>query len=134
MENAYRVLQEKFLLEKEQLEFTAMNKTADISSAISEEYDIEVRNATAVYSLSTFLNDYFTQHTAPQHRQYLSYDGVGHGSPFQRQKQYQKHQVKKAVENVYNHRLSHIENTDEQALMVHKDAKASRKTKTKYTF
>ena len=28
------------------------------------------------------------EHTAPQHRQYLSNEGIGYGNPFQRQKQY----------------------------------------------
>lgn len=39
--------------------------------------------------------------------------------------------MKKAIENVHSHRVSQIANADEQAL-VYKDAKASKKTKTKY--
>ncbi|XP_023018927.2 dnaJ homolog subfamily C member 28 [Leptinotarsa decemlineata] len=46
------------------------------------------------------------KHTAPQHRQYLSYDGVGSGNHFQRQKQYYKVRAMKAAENVYDHRIS----------------------------
>ncbi len=30
------------------------------------------------------------RHTAPQHRQFLSHEGFGYGTPGQRQKQYQK--------------------------------------------
>lgn len=45
------------------------------------------------------------QHTAPQHRQFLSYGGYGMGSPFQREKQYQKLRAMKAQENVLEHRL-----------------------------
>lgn len=73
------------------------------------------------------------KHTAPQHRQYLNYEGIGQGTPYQRGKQYQNYQVKKAIENVYNHRLSQIPNTEENTLVV-KNAKASKKIKTKYNF
>lgn len=40
------------------------------------------------------------QHTAPQHRQYLSYDGVGMGSPAQRERQYQQSRASKAYGKV----------------------------------
>lgn len=39
------------------------------------------------------------KHTAPQHRQYLEYGGVGRGKPSARQKQYQQYRVGRAVEN-----------------------------------
>lgn len=45
------------------------------------------------------------QHTAPQHRQFLSYSGYGIGSPYQREKQYQQIRAMKAQENVLEHRL-----------------------------
>lgn len=45
------------------------------------------------------------QHTAPQHRQFLSYGGFGMGSPYQREKQYQQIRAMKAQENVLEHRL-----------------------------
>lgn len=45
------------------------------------------------------------QHTAPQHRQFLSYGGFGIGSPYQREKQYQQIRAMKAQENVLEHRL-----------------------------
>lgn len=74
------------------------------------------------------------QHTAPQHRQYLSYDGVGVGTPAQRHKQYQKLRASSAVENVYNHRISKIQQTetlnDEQALVV-KDKQRAKNIKTR---
>lgn len=40
------------------------------------------------------------KHTAPQHRQYLSFDGVGYGSPGQREKQYQQSRASKAYGKV----------------------------------
>src|SRR5437016_1716427 len=48
------------------------------------------------------------KHTAPQHRHYLNFDGVGSGTPGQREKQYQKYRASKAAENVYDHRLKKI--------------------------
>lgn len=45
------------------------------------------------------------QHTAPQHRQYLNYDGIGTGTPFQREKQYGKFRAITASDNVMNHRV-----------------------------
>ena len=45
--------------------------------------------------------EYFDiNHTAPQHRQYLTNEGFGFGNPFQRQKQYQKFRAIKATESV----------------------------------
>lgn len=61
----------------------------------------------------------------------MNYGGIGQGTPFQREKQFKKYQVQKAVENIYNHRVSHIVNADE-AFIVAKEARASKKTKTKY--
>ncbi|KAH8409951.1 hypothetical protein KR009_001704 [Drosophila setifemur] len=45
------------------------------------------------------------KHTAPQHRQYLSNEGIGVGTPFQRQKQYQQVRAMKAQERVMEHRI-----------------------------
>uniref|UniRef100_A0A7E4VN57 J domain-containing protein n=1 Tax=Panagrellus redivivus TaxID=6233 RepID=A0A7E4VN57_PANRE len=39
------------------------------------------------------------KHTAPQHRQYLEFNGLGFGTPSQRQKQYQQIRVAHAVES-----------------------------------
>lgn len=48
------------------------------------------------------------RHTAPQHRQYLEYGGVGHGTPSQRQRQYQQHRVTKAAENVKEYMVNKL--------------------------
>lgn len=48
------------------------------------------------------------QHTAPQHRQYLSYDGVGTGTPFQRQKQHRQARAIQAADNVMQHRIAKV--------------------------
>ncbi|KOB64732.1 DnaJ-24 [Operophtera brumata] len=46
------------------------------------------------------------RHTAPQHRQYLSFEGLGHGNPFQRQKQWAQVRAQRAITNVIEHRLA----------------------------
>jgi DnaJ family protein C protein 28 len=71
---------------------------------------------------------YIIQHTAPQHRHYLSYGGYGLGTPQQREKQYQKHRAQKALENVHNHRISNISQGKEEAL-IHKDTCEAQKIK-----
>ncbi|GLV38307.1 uncharacterized protein CBL_05237 [Carabus blaptoides fortunei] len=75
--------------------------------------------------------EYDIKHTAPQHRQYLNYGGIGMGSPFQREKQYSKIRAMHAVENVLNHRISKAQ-ADEKTLMDKKPQK--HKIKTKYGY
>lgn len=73
------------------------------------------------------------QHSAPQHRQYLSFDGVGSGTPAQRQKQYSKHRASVAFQNVHEHRIGKLsqQNCEEQSLIA-KDKKEAKKIKTRY--
>ncbi|KAH8273587.1 hypothetical protein KR018_002666 [Drosophila ironensis] len=76
VDEAFRVLQEKFAKGRR-------NIAEDEEEAM--EFDIK--------------------HTAPQHRQYLSNEGIGVGTPFQRQKQYQQVRAMKAQERVLEHRI-----------------------------
>ncbi|ELU01987.1 hypothetical protein CAPTEDRAFT_170613 [Capitella teleta] len=71
-------------------------------------------------------NDNHFQHTAPQHRQYLSYESVGFGTPSQRERQYQQFRTQRAVENLYEYRTGKIANEHESLLMT-KDKKEARK-------
>ncbi|XP_071446905.1 dnaJ homolog subfamily C member 28 [Hetaerina americana] len=71
------------------------------------------------------------KHTAPQHRQYLSFDGYGIGTPQQREKQYYKHRTIVAAENVYNHRVEKLAHQNEEGLVV-LDKKEAKKIKTRY--
>jgi len=48
------------------------------------------------------------RHTAPQHRQYLEYEGIGSGTPAQRQKQFQQFQVRRATDSVHNFMVQKI--------------------------
>nr|AAY55603.1 IP10768p [Drosophila melanogaster]AAY55791.1 IP10468p [Drosophila melanogaster] len=76
VDEAFRVLQEKFAKGRRNIQ-------EDEEGAM--EFDIK--------------------HTAPQHRQYLSNEGIGVGTPFQRQKQYQQVRAMKAQERVLEHRI-----------------------------
>lgn len=73
------------------------------------------------------------RHTAPQHRQYLSFDGVGVGTPAQRQKQYQAVRAQRAQERVLEHRMSKAQAT-EMALMKKGDYFKKHEIKTKYGY
>ncbi|NXC75217.1 DJC28 protein, partial [Anhinga anhinga] len=67
---------------------------------------------------------------APQHRHYLSFEGVGIGTPSQREKQYMQFRVDRATEQVLEYRKNRLESqyavTD---LMKAKDVKQSKKVK-----
>lgn len=75
--------------------------------------------------------DLFSQHTAPQHRHYLSYDGFGIGTPSQREKLYQKDRASRAAQNVLEYNLEKLAqsgNTEEKALV--KNSREAKKVKT----
>ncbi|CAG9820428.1 unnamed protein product [Phaedon cochleariae] len=59
------------------------------------------------------------KHTAPQHRQYLNYDGVGSGNPFQREKQYAQMRATQAAKNVYEHGIAKA--TAEEKTLINKE-------------
>ncbi|NXH19462.1 DJC28 protein, partial [Bucco capensis] len=67
---------------------------------------------------------------APQHRHYLSFEGVGIGTPSQREKQYMQFRVDRATEQVLEYRKQRLESqysgTD---LMKAKDVRQSKKVK-----
>lgn len=70
------------------------------------------------------------RHTAPQHRQYLNYEGVGFGTPSQRQKQYQQYRVSRATDNVYEHELEKITRSMGEKALVERDNALTRQYKT----
>ena len=70
-------------------------------------------------------------HTAPQHRQYLSNEGFGYGNPFQRQKQYQKYKAVRAADNVTEFSVKKLTAKYETQLAVQKDGKRAKKIATK---
>ncbi|XP_041979581.1 dnaJ homolog subfamily C member 28 [Aricia agestis] len=75
---------------------------------------------------------YNIKHTAPQHRQYLSFEGVGHGTPSQRQKQWVQARAQKAATNVMEHRISKAVASDKT--LMKKGGTKKHDIKTKYGF
>ncbi|KAK7110342.1 dnaJ homolog subfamily C member 28-like [Littorina saxatilis] len=67
------------------------------------------------------------KHTAPQHRQYLEFEGVGFGTPSQRQRQYQQYRIERVTENVFQHRIQKLAAETEDALVV-KDKQQAKKS------
>ncbi|KAG6456381.1 dnaJ homolog subfamily C member 28 [Manduca sexta] len=76
---------------------------------------------------------YDIRHTAPQHRQYLSFEGVGHGTPSQREKQWIQARAQRAAVNVMEHRMSKAVAT-EKTLMKKGQYGKKHDIKTKYGF
>ncbi|XP_037958565.1 dnaJ homolog subfamily C member 28 [Teleopsis dalmanni] len=73
------------------------------------------------------------RHTAPQHRQYLSFDGQGIGNPSQREKQYQQIKVVTARQRVLNHEIEKSK-AGENTLMKKGTFFEKHNTKTKYGY
>ncbi|XP_010721293.1 dnaJ homolog subfamily C member 28 [Meleagris gallopavo] len=66
----------------------------------------------------------------PQHRHYLSFEGVGYGTPSQREKQYMQFRVDRATEQVLAYRTRRLENQSVATdLMRAKDVRQSKKVK-----
>lgn len=66
----------------------------------------------------------------PQHRQYLSFEGIGFGTPSQRQKQYMQFRVDRATEQVMEYRKQKMESQlAKSAGMLAKDVRESKKAK-----
>ncbi|KAJ2948882.1 hypothetical protein O0L34_g5812 [Tuta absoluta] len=77
---------------------------------------------------------YDIRHTAPQHRQYLSYGGVGMGTPYQREKQWQAARAQQAAENVMDHRLAKSVASEGSLMVKGQGVPSKHDIKTKYGF
>ncbi|KAJ6640696.1 DnaJ like subfamily C member 28, partial [Pseudolycoriella hygida] len=105
VDNAFRILQGKYAQERRGI---YVKDTPEV-----KEFDIK--------------------HTAPQHRQFLSYDGVGYGSPAQREKQYQQTRASRAYGKVFEYRIDKVSASD-SALMKPGVSNKNHAIKTKYGF
>lgn len=74
------------------------------------------------------------KHTAPQHRTFLSNEGYGIGTPYQREKQYQQIRAMKAQQNVLEHRMQKALATDNALIKKGGDHFKKHAIKTKYGF
>nr|DBA34486.1 TPA: hypothetical protein GDO54_002040 [Pyxicephalus adspersus] len=70
-----------------------------------------------------------SEYKVPQHRHYLSYEGVGYGTPSQRQKQYIQFRVDRASDQVLDFRKRKFEREYADNSMVAKDVRHSKKVK-----
>lgn len=77
-------------------------------------------------------NRYNIKHTAPQHRQYLSYDGIGLGTPSQRQKQYTSYKALRASTNVVDYKVQRLSSQYPETALIDKDRAAAKKIRTRY--
>nr|XP_056714370.1 dnaJ homolog subfamily C member 28 [Euleptes europaea] len=67
---------------------------------------------------------------APQHRQYLSFEGIGFGTPSQRERQYMQFRVDRASEQVMEYRKQKMESQlATSSTMLAKDVRQSKKVK-----
>ncbi|CAN2387587.1 homolog subfamily C member 28, partial [Pristimantis euphronides] len=70
-----------------------------------------------------------SEYKIPQHRQYLNYEGVGFGTPSQRQRQYMQFRVDRATDQVLDFRKQKLEQQYAENSMIVKDVKHSKKVK-----
>ncbi|XP_040194836.1 dnaJ homolog subfamily C member 28 [Rana temporaria] len=71
-----------------------------------------------------------SEYKTPQHRHYLSYEGVGYGTPSQRQRQYIQFRVDRATDQVLDFRKKKFEQEYAENAMVAKDVRQRKKVKT----
>lgn len=77
---------------------------------------------------------YDIRHTAPQHRQYLSFEGVGHGTPYQRERQWAQARAQRAATNVMEHRISKAVASENTLMKKGQQYEKKHDIKTKYGF
>ncbi|XP_069492378.1 dnaJ homolog subfamily C member 28 [Ambystoma mexicanum] len=70
-----------------------------------------------------------SKYKALQHRQFLSYEGVGFGTPSQREKQYTQFRVDRASDLVMDFKKQKLESQYSENTMIAKDIKTSKKVK-----
>jgi len=68
-------------------------------------------------------------HTAPQHRQYLSHDGIGAGTPSQRARQHKAYRVSQVKSAIQDYKIEALTREDEQPVtsLVTREKKAVKK-------
>ncbi|XP_042879067.1 dnaJ homolog subfamily C member 28-like [Penaeus japonicus] len=126
IEKAYRKLMEKFSSDRHnhnncEGEF-GLYYEQKMKQKIMEEFEEEKEDQ----------KRFDVKQTAPQHRQYLSYEGIGIGTPSQRQNQYSKFQVLRASENVIDYKVKQISSQYPETSLVDKDRIAAKKIRTRY--
>ncbi|XP_072541289.1 dnaJ homolog subfamily C member 28 [Salminus brasiliensis] len=82
------------------------------------------RRPTSPYAQTEEDEEDKTKGQAPQHRQYLSFEGVGSGTPSQRERQYRQFRMDRATDQVLEYRRKRMEQAAaEEGAMVVRDAR-----------
>ena len=113
IENAYKRLKTHLKLKQQ------INEIRDKSSSVEDEEENKIK------------------HKVPQHRQYLDNEGIGYGTPTERQKQYQKYRLMRATNRVSDYELNKIKSSEElseEKAVSLKDANLQREMKIKQGF
>ncbi|KAK6617806.1 hypothetical protein RUM43_014034 [Polyplax serrata] len=118
IESAYRFLQNKFAAER----WNVNEGIGEYGLYYKEKEKTDDPVKPEVFDI---------KHTAPQHRQYLSYNGIGSGTPSQREKQYVKYRTVVAAGNVHDHHIKKLTAAEENSLLM-KDKHEAKKVKTRY--
>ncbi|XP_006815121.1 dnaJ homolog subfamily C member 28-like [Saccoglossus kowalevskii] len=108
---------------------TKFTEVRDAYQTISAKLAEEAGKLSSEEVVDILEPDFGIKQTTPQHRQYLSFEGVGYGTPSQRQKQYQYYRADKASERVFEYNMRKHANKYEYSMTV-KDKTAARQIKT----
>ncbi|XP_022101556.1 dnaJ homolog subfamily C member 28-like [Acanthaster planci] len=132
-------VKEAFLRLAKEYHPDSKSPTADVRkfNQVREAYqavraDLEARHPhlTGDSSMRDSQLDFDIEHTAPQHRQYLEFEGIGVGTPSQRHKHYQKVRVQRAMNSVSERRMERLLVNEETSALVSLDKKAAKQIKT----
>ncbi|KAI8520771.1 Golgi vesicle prefusion complex stabilization [Branchiostoma belcheri] len=95
---------------------------------LAKQYHPDSGSKTADPSKFAQVEEAYRTHTVPQHRQYLGFEGVGYGTPTQRQKQYQQYRVDRAANRVVDYKVTKLSAMSESALVL-QEKREARKAK-----
>ncbi|CAI9607586.1 unnamed protein product [Staurois parvus] len=125
--HSYRVLAKKYHPDS-----GAITANANMFMQIDEAYrDLLIHLAQESKTGQALEDDEekISEYKIPQHRHYLSNEGVGYGTPSQRQKQYIQFRVDRATDQVLDFRKKKFEREYAENSMVAKDVRQSKKVK-----
>ena len=98
---------------------------------LAKGYGTPFRSDSKFCFILNILLRFYLQHTAPQHRQYLNYEGIGMGSPSRREKQYSKFKAMRAVEHVIDYKVKGFQQDPSETSLTVKERVAAKKIRTR---
>ena len=128
-------IKESFLKQAKEYHPDSRSKTADVRkfNQVQEAYqairtDLEAKTLREVKRNDHL--EFYIEHTAPQHRQYLEFEGIGSGTPSQRQSNYQTFRVQRAMNSVSENQIEKLVLDKEASALISLDKRAAKKIKT----